>query len=309
MKRKGFTLVELLVVIAIIALLMGLLMPALSRVRQMAYRMVCGSNLAGIGKAMIIYANDWDEEYPRAGGRRTTGWSTSGRITDWEGGTAHDEATAFGSFRATIGSCFYLLIKLADVTPKQFICNGDTGVKAFKLSDADPTDLDMDITEGWDFGDEPGTQYSYAYHMPFGAYLITVSSSPGSPVAADRNPYLDQNADAYIDGTDAEEMEPSWDTTNNTYYDPDKTGNAAAHQREGQNVLFNDSHVNFENWPNCGVNNDNIWKFWDPDPPTQASHKQLGISPYNTVLTGVGGTGQEPKSEEDAFLVNEDQDY
>ncbi len=164
----------------------------------------------------------------------------------------------------------------------------------------------MDVTEGWDFGDEPGTQYSYAYQMPFGTYSITVSSNPGCPVAADRNPYLDQNAKAYIDGADADEVAPSW--FNNAYYDPDKTGNAAAHQREGQNVLFNDSHVNFESWPNCGVNNDNIWKFWTGASP-DAVEKQLGTSPYNTVLTGVGGTGQEPQSEEDAFLVNERQDY
>ena len=68
MKRKGFTLVELLVVIAIIALLMGILMPALARVRQIAFRMVCGTNLSGIGKAMLIYANDYEDELPRAYG-------------------------------------------------------------------------------------------------------------------------------------------------------------------------------------------------------------------------------------------------
>ena len=79
-KKKGFTLVELLVVIAIIALLMGILMPALARVRQIAFRMVCGTNLSGIGKAMLIYSNDYDDELPRAGGRNSV-WG--GRIPQW----------------------------------------------------------------------------------------------------------------------------------------------------------------------------------------------------------------------------------
>ena len=75
-QRKGFTLVELLVVIAIIALLMGILMPALARVRQLAFRLTCGTNLSGIGKAMLIYANDYEDELPRAGGRNAT-WGTT----------------------------------------------------------------------------------------------------------------------------------------------------------------------------------------------------------------------------------------
>ncbi len=99
--KRGFTLVELLVVIAIIALLMGILMPALARVRQLAFRMVCGTNLSGIGKAMLIYANDYEDELPRAGGRTTvwgampaSGWYAASRALaytlsgDGSGGTA-----------------------------------------------------------------------------------------------------------------------------------------------------------------------------------------------------------------------------
>ena len=82
MKRRGFTLVELLVVIAIIALLMGILMPALARVRQLAFRMVCGTNLSGIGKAMLLYANDNDDELPKAGGRTNT-WQPQGLGANW----------------------------------------------------------------------------------------------------------------------------------------------------------------------------------------------------------------------------------
>lgn len=48
----------------IIAFLMGILMPALFRVRQVSFRMVCASNMSGLGKAMLIYANDYNDMFP-----------------------------------------------------------------------------------------------------------------------------------------------------------------------------------------------------------------------------------------------------
>jgi len=329
MKRKGFTLVELLVVIAIIALLMGILMPALARVRQIAYRMICGTNLAGIGKAMLIYSNDNEEDYPRAGFSRST-WSTEGKIYAWDDQAGNHYGMPPG--RVTVTSSFYLLIKYADLTPKQFVCKGDVGTKVFTLSESDnlPTDVE-DLTDVWDFGDGtdtplyPGQYCSYAYHLPYyvsatnPGYPIVAVSNPASPLCADRNPYLDKNAEVYLEGSgcngEQDEDPPSWKRATSGappgYFDEHKTGNAAAHQREGQNVLFNDQHVDFEKWPNCGIGNDNIWKCWvDSTPPTDAAERE-GVSgnmtPYCTKLskTTIGTTAMSPKSERDAFLVNE----
>ena len=60
-KRLAFTLIELLVVIAIIALLMAILMPALSYVRKQARSGACQSNLRQLCLAMNLYALDHDD--------------------------------------------------------------------------------------------------------------------------------------------------------------------------------------------------------------------------------------------------------
>ena len=80
--RQGFTLIELLVVISIIALLVGILLPALGAARRSALAAVCMSNVRQMGTAQVAYANSNNNMLP-AGNRKETG---SRQIT-WQAAT------------------------------------------------------------------------------------------------------------------------------------------------------------------------------------------------------------------------------
>jgi len=247
--------------------------------RGVAYRMVCGTNLSGIGKAMLIYANDYDDEFPRAGGRGAT-WGNSVNYKATNPQKAFNiSSTSRGS--ATISSSLYLLVKYAEVEPKKFICSEDKEVTEFyrenildrikkKIGKGNKIKRYNKILSYWDFGAEPWKHNSYSYHNPFGEFALTAAKPPDMAIMADRNPWIESKG---------------WKVKDFSEFDPDgerkirNIGNSPCHNDEGQNVLFLDTHVDFQTVSFCGVNDDNIYTSWNGDDIRKGTKPEFGSQP------------------------------
>jgi prepilin-type N-terminal cleavage/methylation domain-containing protein/prepilin-type processing-associated H-X9-DG protein len=84
-RKSGFTLIELLVVLAVIALLAALLFPVLAQARVSVRQSVCLSNVKQCALAAILYAQDFDETFPRLDNNGDCWWNEPGcSLPDWQ---------------------------------------------------------------------------------------------------------------------------------------------------------------------------------------------------------------------------------
>jgi hypothetical protein len=107
--------------------------------------------------------------------------------------------------------------------------------------------------------------------MPFSPYALTRSDNSSIPVAADRNPWM---ASPFVKAKkEFNEFDPDGDR------DAIRAGNTVGHRGDGQNVLFTDFHVSFERTSFCGIEDDNIFTYWNLDDRIRGMPPSLGSEP------------------------------
>ncbi len=267
LRIRGFTLIELLVVIAIIALLISILLPSLSRARELSKRLVCSANVKGVGTSMKIYANDNDERWAIPGFSKYGLQDDQNKQVDYVGGPRgqsggvgdpdqkqrrsqetkgdSEAGKADGSTKMSVTRSFWMLIRTGDTTVKQFICPSSDALE----------DRTEEIDLYYDF--ESYENVSYGFLVPFGPLDTKAREGADNrlPMAADKGPW-------YYRASEPQEFRrnpPDPDSSPKRWRFANSPNHGGLGSGEGQNVLFSDGHVSFQKTPIIGIDRDNIY--------------------------------------------------
>jgi prepilin-type N-terminal cleavage/methylation domain-containing protein/prepilin-type processing-associated H-X9-DG protein len=237
--RNAFTLIELLVVIAIIGVLIAILLPTLEHVRHQAYISECASNLRQIGQSICMYENENAGQFPR------TMYVPDSPPTFGTGAASPDPFAVGATSANDITAAVYLLRRVEKLPGKIFCCPYDD-VFHYQPDTTDPNTHSNFSNYKLNLG------YSFANPYPSSAaaaagYQLTNHLRGDFPIAADINPGTMDLGDDPLDATPTSSRQVQ------------EAANSENHERDGQNVLYADGHVDWHLTAFAGIAQDNIY--------------------------------------------------
>ena len=264
MKRRAFTLIELLVVVAIIALLLGILLPALGRAREIANRSVCGANVKSVITSMMIYSVSNEDRFPAYAGSPTTGsiFQSGGRTADAPIQAEID----------SISSPLWSMIRDGSMGPKSFVCPSTSDLQDPLTTTVSGTTV-VDLDQTFDFFSAPsgGQAGKFCSLSPINMYDPNSDWTSSVP------------SDYVIVGDENEAT--NFDTTIPAAEDDIENANSQNHGKEGENLLFGDSHVQFHQDPYQARAEDNVNAGSDgADPGVKPTVPAGGADPAHDVV-------------------------
>ncbi len=289
---RGFTLIELLVVIAIIALLISILLPSLSRARELSKRLVCASNTKGLGTSAKIYANDNQEKWMMpafqgskigSGGidylcnantpGRPPNPSDPGEVGNQRQfeSTSETASSSQGSTAVSVTRAYWMMVRSGDITVKQYVCpsGGDT--------EDETEDLDLYYDFSW-YGN-----ISYGYQVPFGPRDTQAREGLDNRqvLAADKGPfYLASNPTWQT----PEGQDLTIDSSPNDWKPYNSENHGGAANGEGQNLLFADGHASFTRTPAAGIDSDNVYTLMTNEWGLSMANRIHGETPHEAAV-------------------------
>jgi prepilin-type processing-associated H-X9-DG protein len=266
--RLAFTITDLLVILALVPLGMMLALSCVQQHHDSNSRVRCASNLRQIGQAILLYANDNKGAYPRT-------FATTGPTVTPVWGTGAASTQPFGELGPQsndVTAGLFLLLRTQDIGAQVFTCPS---------TDATPWDFGGDGKtamnwSNWDGREGIKQHLSYSYQNPYPddaavatQFRLASSMNVYLALAADKNP-----------GLASGELNVLSVTTTSSARDM-KLANSRNHDRDGQNVLYSDGHVEFQQNPFVGVKRHNIYARRAASTGFASAPPPIGQSPYD----------------------------
>ncbi len=264
-RSRGLTYIDVLVVLCLLGCIGAMQFGAIFGARERANRVKCASNLRQIGQSLFLYALD-QKCYPR-----TRFDEKSESLNFFTGVRAQEPFEKNGPVANDVSAVLYMLLRTVDLSHEVFLCPSQQELVGLAKSQKATGSA---TPQAWWPTTQPSLTEMAAKEQNNGSLYLRLSNFPGPgdlnygisnpyPPTASISVGYKWSPNVPADWAIAADQGPGGDEILKLKSDSPaaemRKGNSRNHNGEGQNVLFNDGHVEWSTTPFIGADRDNIY--------------------------------------------------